>query len=295
MTIDQLQYFYAVSIHGSFSKAALEMNITQSALSKQIAKLEEELDVALFDRSHRQICLTDEGQLLLKDAKCIVQDYHQMMKHLQHIKEKKTKTIKIAMFPIFSHYDLAKKINEFSKLHPDIHLIINEIEERDLPGQKDFHDYDIYILRGICEELSSFQHILLYEDNLICVVNKSHSLSQKKHIDILDLQNENLFLPPQYTTISKLAIEACYQAGFQPHSVRHGRMETILMAANENEGIALIMKKALHAFHLSHVKAIPLIQNIHGDIMLYYSSSKQDDIIHQFIQYIQPYKYRESK
>ena len=42
MTIEQLQYFYAVSVHKTFSLAALEMNITQSALSKQIAKLEQE-------------------------------------------------------------------------------------------------------------------------------------------------------------------------------------------------------------------------------------------------------------
>lgn len=48
MTIEQLQYFYAISEHKTFSLAALEMNITQSALSKQIAKLEQELCVFLL-------------------------------------------------------------------------------------------------------------------------------------------------------------------------------------------------------------------------------------------------------
>lgn len=48
MTIEQLQYFYAVSVHKTFSLAALEMNITQSALSKQIAKLEQELGIFLL-------------------------------------------------------------------------------------------------------------------------------------------------------------------------------------------------------------------------------------------------------
>ena len=72
MTIEQLQYFYAVSVHKTFSLAALEMNITQSALSKQIAKLEQELGIFLFDRSHRQITLTHDGQQLLKDAKLIL-------------------------------------------------------------------------------------------------------------------------------------------------------------------------------------------------------------------------------
>ena len=97
MTIEQLQYFYAVSVHKTFSLAALEMNITQSALSKQIAKLEQELGIFLFDRSHRQITLTHDGQQLLKDAKLILKDYEKMLDHLQTIKEENHNTIKIAM------------------------------------------------------------------------------------------------------------------------------------------------------------------------------------------------------
>lgn len=101
MTIEQLQYFYAISEHKTFSLAALEMNITQSALSKQIAKLEQELGVFLFDRSRRQITLTNEGQQLLKDTKILLKDYEKMLEHLETIKEDKHNTIKIAMLPIF--------------------------------------------------------------------------------------------------------------------------------------------------------------------------------------------------
>lgn len=68
MTIEQLQYFLAIATYHTFSQAALELNMTQSSLSKHIIKLEQELDVKLLDRTHRQISLTIYGQQLLEDA-----------------------------------------------------------------------------------------------------------------------------------------------------------------------------------------------------------------------------------
>ena len=295
MTIEQLQYFYAVSVHKTFSLAALEMNITQSALSKQIAKLEQELGIFLFDRSHRQITLTHDGQQLLKDAKLILKDYEKMLDHLQTIKEENHNTIKIAMLPIFSHYDLAHKLNDFSKNHPHIHLIIDEVEERDLHHKLDYHDYDVYILRGDYEELHAFQQILLYEDSLVAAISKQHPFSHLQQLSINQLKDEKLLLPPQYTTICNLAIKACQQAGFNPIIHRHGRIETILSAASENNGIALLMKKSLHIFHLNQVHILPFIENIHGDIKLYYSfNSKHKEAIQEFVHTLQPIKYQES-
>jgi len=288
MTIEQLQYFYAISVYKTFSQAAIEMNITQSSLSKQIAKLEYELDTCLFDRSHRQIVLTYEGEQLLKDVQDILKTYDNMMNHLQDIKEKEKKTMKIAMLPIFSQYNLAKKIHAFSKLHPDIHLTIDEIEERDIQHQLNYQDYDIYILRGYYDELQSFQHCLLYEDRLVCVLSCHHPLSKQSSIQVSDLKHEKLLLYPKYTAISRLSIEICQKAGFQPKVVRHGRLETILSAAKENEGIALMMKNSLHIFQLDGIKAIDFTQDIHSDILLYYRKQYHDDIIKQFIQFIQP-------
>lgn len=295
MTIEQLQYFYAVSVHKTFSLAALEMNITQSALSKQIAKLEQELGVFLFDRSHRQISLTYAGEQLLKDTKTILKDYEKMTEHLQIIKEENRNTIKIAMLPIFSQYDLAHKLSDFSQNHPHIHLIIDEIEERDLHHKLDFHDYDIYILRGDYEELHSFHKILLYEDQLVAVVSQHHPLSHFKEISIHQLKDEKILLPPKYTTISNLAIEACHQASFNPQIARHGRLETILSATSENEGIGLVMKKSLHIFHLKNVHILSFKENIQGNVHLYYSiDSAHKDAIIEFVKTIQPIKYQES-
>ncbi|MFR6099926.1 LysR family transcriptional regulator [Amedibacterium intestinale] len=289
MTIEQLQYFYAVTIHQTFSQAAAEMNITQSALSKQIAKLEQELGVFLFNRSHRQITLTNAGKQFLKDTEILLADYQKMIENQYTLKTNHKNTLKIAMLPIFSQYDLAHKLNDFSKKHPSIHLVIDEIEERDLQYKLDYHDYDIYILRGNYHALDSFQYILLYEDELVAVISKQHPLSHLKQLSIQQLKTEKLLLPPKYTNISDLVIEACHQNHFNPYIHRHGRIETILSAASENEGIALVMKKSLHIFHLNQVLVLPFQEHIQGNIFMYYSlDSLHKDIIQEFIQAIRP-------
>lgn len=120
------------------------------------------------------------------------------------------------MLPIFSHYDLAHKLNDLSQKYPHIHLIIDEIEERDLHHKLDYHDYDIYILRGHYEELDSFGHILLYEDSLVAAVSKQHPLSHLQQLSIAQLKDENCYCHLFIQSISNLAIEACHQAGFDP-------------------------------------------------------------------------------
>lgn len=90
--------------------------------------------------------------------------------------------------------------------------------------------------------------------------------------------------------IAQTAIHACHQAGFQPHILKYGRLETILASVYENEGIAIMMKKSLHIFHLSQMKVIPFSQDIHSDIFLYYSTQHHRDEISLFIKHIQPNK-----
>lgn len=72
MNIKQLEAFVAITRHGSFAEAANRLNLTQSAISVRIKELEQDLDVALFDRSRRQVCLTPKGRELLGYADRVI-------------------------------------------------------------------------------------------------------------------------------------------------------------------------------------------------------------------------------
>ncbi|MHB8062371.1 MAG: LysR family transcriptional regulator [Ruminiclostridium sp.] len=78
MTEDQLRYFITIVNTGSFMETALELNIVQSSISKQIQVLEHELGVQLFNRQHRRIELTDEGKQLLSQARHALEEINRL-------------------------------------------------------------------------------------------------------------------------------------------------------------------------------------------------------------------------
>lgn len=284
MNIEQLKYFKAVSDFKTFSNAAIEMNITQSALSKQIMKLEQELDVSLFDRSHRQIILTYNGQILLNDVNNILNNYQNMINHVTDIKKADSLNLKIAMLPIFSQYNLSTKIKNFIDMNPNFHLDIHEIEEKDLSYQMTQNNFDIYILRGYLPKSISYQCVELYKDKLVAIISNNNPLSSLSSISIQKLKNQKLLFMPKHTEIAKISTKACIDAGFNPLIQRYGRLETILSSANDNDGIALVMYNSLHIFHLSKVCVIPITEDIHGNIKLYHSNNHtKRNIIHEFI------------
>lgn len=285
MNIDQLQYFYLTAKLLSFSKAAVTKNITQSALSKQIASLEKELDIKLFDRSHRNIQLTSAGAQLMKDAKVLLKDYDMMIRHLKAQKLMEENTLHIAMLPLASHFGFMKQLKAFEKQNPNIRFVLREIDERDLDnGRIHLDDYDIFILRGNMEPLINYHHKRLYQDTLTAVLSKHHPLAKQTSIDMTQLKGENMLIPPPYSAIACIFEEACHNAGFKPQISRRGRVETLITMAQEKEGIAITVERSLSIFHLHDVVALPFREPIPADVMLYYATSSP--FIHSFIAFM---------
>lgn len=287
MTFDQLLYFQTIVELHTFSEAANFLNISQSALSKQIASLEQELGIQLFDRSYRQIKLTKAGSIFLADAKKMLYQYYQMQEHIYTYKQSHESKLKIAMLPILSHYNFAKKIHTFKHLYDNIQIDIHEIEERDITNTLTNQNYDIFILRGNHKIVSSYTKILLYEDTLVAIASKNHPISKKKIISFQELKDEALLLPPPYTKISKIANESCQKHNFIPQIQHYGRIESLIASVREQEGIALLMKQSLSLYNLHNIEILEFDNKIHGDIHMYISPlSKQKNVVKDFLMFL---------
>lgn len=273
MNIEQLYEFRIIVEKKTFSEAALFLHVSQSSLSKQIMKLEAELDVQLFDRSKRQITLTYYGEIVYEHAKKLLQIQEQMIKKLQEQKQGVDAELKIAMLPIFSQYDLSNRIEEFQKEHKNLNLQVIEMEERDLEYMLEQDVNDIYILRGDIKELQKFKKFPISEDRLVAVLPSTHPLCKKEIISLSDLQQEPLLLYPRYTMIRKLTEQVCQEAGFQPIIKRYGRMHTLLAAARKKEGIVLAMEQSLQMYQLEGLKVLSIQGPILSHIYLYVKPS----------------------
>lgn len=106
MDIQQILYFLEVVQSGNFSAAAENLYTTQSSVSKNIKSLEKELDVQLFDRSKRQIQLTEAGRLVLNDARAIAGAYNQLIHTVSNFQLQNQDILTIAGIPVMAQYNI---------------------------------------------------------------------------------------------------------------------------------------------------------------------------------------------
>lgn len=93
MTLEQIDYFICAAQSRTFFDAAEAMHISQSSLSKQIMKLEKELELTLWDRSKRTAVLTPEGEFFYKEALKISRQYHRSLEAVYHFKDSKLQAL----------------------------------------------------------------------------------------------------------------------------------------------------------------------------------------------------------
>lgn len=258
MTFDQLQYFITTVNSDSFLDAAERLCTTQSTLSKQIKKVEEELHVQLFDRSKRSARLTPAGETFYKEAVQLLAAYHRTLDIMRTYQEDATNELSIGTLPILSQYGLTSRINQFTREHPQIHLSLSEVEERDLMDGMQQDTYNLVITRETLFDPSAWVFQPLATDRLCAILPARHPLAAVETISIADLAEEPLILMHPYTAIYALCLSLFAQTGLQPHILRTARMESIISAVDSYEAISLLPKSNYRLFQSTGTIAIPL-------------------------------------
>ena len=124
MDWDKLRVFHAVAEAGSFTHAGEKLNLSQSAVSRQISALEESLDVPLFHRHARGLLLTEQGELLHKTARDVFTKLSMAEARLLESKEKAQGPLKITTTVAFGSTWLTPRVREFLTMYPEIELAL---------------------------------------------------------------------------------------------------------------------------------------------------------------------------
>jgi LysR family glycine cleavage system transcriptional activator len=133
-SLDLLKGFEAAARHMSFTKAAAELFVTQSAISRQVKALEDQLGVPLFRRRHRELLLTEAGQTLLKTTTDVLR---QLREATSRLRSGRGGMLTVAATISFASLWLVPRLNAFRKLHPEIDVRIaanNELQDLEREG-----------------------------------------------------------------------------------------------------------------------------------------------------------------
>ena len=268
MTFEQLQCFIASVEEKTFFDAAQSLYISQSSLSKQIMKLEQELGVMLWDRSRRKAGLTEAGNIFYQDALILLKQYSQARNRLDRFREEPQLALSIGTLPILTQYQLTPAFRDFQAAHPDIRLSLHEVEELELMEGFEKGIYDLVIGRDAMFYGTSCQTQFIAGDELAAVLESGHPLAAKSRLRLEELKDEDFIFMNPYTSIYNLCVIRCREAGFSPRILRTARVESILSAVLIGEGISLLAGNSVRIFKPEHIAVIPLAPEIPLPVVL---------------------------
>lgn len=189
MNIKGLRAFYLVVTKGSVAYAADLLCLSQPAVSRLISVLETELKIVLFDRTKRQLQLTQEGQLFYREARRILESFDEIPQIANEIKQQALRRLRIVAMPRLITGLVAPVVAAFSQEYPQVKCALDSLSRREMESWLSTKRYDVAIAT------LPVSHSAIYTEKLFSIsaevlLPRNHPLTQKAQIEAADLQGE---------------------------------------------------------------------------------------------------------
>lgn len=239
MDFHHLKYFVEVADKKSFSKAARSLHISQSAISRTIKALEDELGVVLFLRNAKAVDLTDGGTIFLSHAKRVVFMFEHLKTDFENEFKLEQGSIHIGIPPITGAPLFAKLLGGFKKEYPQIDLDLFEYGSKkvELSVQEGLIDIGI-----ICTEpqTKDFESFFLTDDPLHVILPKDHPLAKQSEISLQQLATESFVLYRDDFNLHDEILKACKRVGYRPKIVFETSQRDLMLQTVE-AGLAIAL------------------------------------------------------
>lgn len=245
MNIRQLEYFISVAEHLSFTKAAEEFYISQTAVTQQIKALEDQLQVTLLTRSKRHVELTPAGKIFLDEARNIIRNINDAISKTQQFANGFFGTLNIGIMIGYEKNNLPQYLKRFSYTYPNVSLDIRMDVMTELLNSVKYNLMDIaFVINPECQPLKEFEYKTIKKYSLVALLSSDHQFHHRSSIDLIELQHEKfIFIKETGDEYGqKSMIQNRYrEAGFVPNVVqRCNDLNTILLMVASNMGVAIV-------------------------------------------------------
>lgn len=296
LTLKQFQYFIKIVEEGSFTAASEKLFIAQSALSRQMKLLEEEIDFQLFDRTDKKVKLTAAGEVFYKKIKDNMHYLNEIIGVSKNIAEGKNRQIKIAHSSSIIMDDKKVQILKEISLKQKINFEINTLSSEHQILALLNGEIDIGLIRPpVRHTLDDVNVIKLYEEPLMVAVHVDHAkFANKEKVEVKDLKEEYFVSTPHSKRggLSYLVSNLCLAAGFTPQKAPiQSRKISQLQLVAANVGVSIVPKEFQQILP-AQVKLLPLTDQLSlSEVVLVYRKDHDEIIqhcaerIHQIFQF----------
>ena len=251
MTITQLTYILAVAEHKNFTIASEHCFVTQPTLSMQIQKLEDELDVLIFNRSKKPIMLTDIGEKIIAQAKTIVEESNRINDIVDQQKGYIGGEFKIAIIPTIMPTLLPMFLKAFNTKYPKVNLLIEELTTEECIKKLTDGHIDAAIAATPLENPNIKERPLYYEP-FVGFVPESNKLHDKKLLCVDELDADEILLLKDGHCFKESILNMCGSldsSNTKSFQIQSGSFDTLIKLAKENLGMTLL--PYLHSLDIS--------------------------------------------
>lgn len=247
MTLVQLEYIVAVDTYRSFVGAAEKCFVTQPTLSMQIQKLEEMLNVKLFDRSKQPVIPTEIGSRIIEQARLVLQEGQKIKEIISSQQQDIVGELKVGIIPTVAPYLLPQVIAAMMERYPDLKLLIWEYTTEDIVHHLKTGVLDCGILATPLVD-NAITEIPMYYETFVTYISKNSKLFKKKNIDANDLEDENIWLLNEGHCMRSQVLNICRSTKdnrLQGLTYNTGSVETLIRMVDINNGATLLPELAL--------------------------------------------------
>ncbi|SFX53097.1 LysR family transcriptional regulator [Olsenella sp. kh2p3] len=275
MDLDQMSAFLEVVSTGKLSDAAAKLYISQSALSKQMSKLEEEVGVKLFVKTRNGVELTQAGWDFYSYARQAVHNYKLALNRLSNYSESGKDVLRFGSLPLSEEYGIEDALGQYWASHTRVQIEYIERSQRDLMRKLDTGQIDLALLRvDLLHDDQRWVLNPLLADELVAACTPDHPLASKRSVPIAALRNERFILLESKSDVTRLFVRKCMEAGFYPNTPLHTSRHRILLRAVQNGlGITVLPRRMVEAYLSADILAVPFEDPIFTTIGFAYPSS----------------------
>jgi len=189
----QLECFCAVARAGSFTKAAADLGIAQPSLSEQIARLEQGLGAALFERLNRRVELTPVGEAILGKAQALLEDASALPDHFERARDGVRGPLRVGAIPTILPYYLSPLLKGFTARYGEVDLLVREGRTTELVDQVLDGMLDVAVL-SLPVDGAGLVMKELFRDPLALAVPEGHPLASASQVQLRRVSAERLLI-----------------------------------------------------------------------------------------------------
>jgi DNA-binding transcriptional LysR family regulator len=287
MELRHLRYFVAVAETGGFSAASRALHVSQSAISEQIADLEDEVQVPLLHRKNRTTALTAYGEVFLERSRDILRMSEQAIQLTRSAYRGETGRLTIGFFVGGVRHWFPQWISEFRKQYPSVTISLVEMPPTALHAALLSGTLDVAFTRPVPSALrTELRTERLYSEDLVVVLPRQHSMAAAQSLRMRELEGQRFVMNERANSpaVFDKVLSLCADAGFSPQIVTQASVSSGVIALVEaGEGIGVLPKGSEQLGSRDVVFTPVADEGATVDLVMAWPARRDDAVLLQFV------------